>query len=93
MNIASIYRLAQAKLSTESSRADHNLLLLVGHLNLLGAIHIHFDISEYEEMQRLDTELTALKAKADGRDAQSTPLCTASKKPIVLELGHLIYQR
>jgi hypothetical protein len=38
MRIVSIYELAQTKLSTEFVEADHNLLLIVGHTNLLVGI-------------------------------------------------------
>jgi hypothetical protein len=51
----SLWQLAQFQLNTECMRADHNLLLVVGHANLL---HFLADLGD-EQTQRFEKELAA----------------------------------
>jgi hypothetical protein len=81
MKIVSIYGLAQTKLSTEFVQADHNLLLIVGHTNLLSSLLIHLgDLDSEDETQRFDEELTALKIQEDERKTKSRPILVIGKK-------------
>jgi hypothetical protein len=74
MRILDIYELAQTKLSSKCVQADHNLLLVVGHTNLLGSLRIHLgDLDIEDEMQRFDEELTSLKMEEDNRATNSKP--------------------
>ncbi|KAI5848202.1 hypothetical protein BZA05DRAFT_426535 [Tricharina praecox] len=52
MSIAQTFQLARkarGKLSSEASRGDHNLRLLVGHANLLDSLMIHLSEAEAEQ--------------------------------------------
>lgn len=55
MNISNIWHLAQSKLASECMREDHNLLLVVGHANLLYSL----TASEHEQRQRFEKEFPA----------------------------------
>jgi hypothetical protein len=55
MSISNIWQLAQAKLASECMREDHNLLLVVGHANLLYSL----TASEHEQRQRFEKEFPA----------------------------------
>lgn len=55
------WQLAQFQLNMERMRADHNLLLVVGHANLL---HFLADLGD-EQTQRFEKELTAANVKVE----------------------------
>lgn len=92
MRIVSIYKLAQTKLSTEFDQADHNLLLIVGHTNLLSFLLIHLEDLDSEDVaQRFDEELTALKMEEDERETKSKPSLMIGKRSTSLKRGMLRY--
>jgi hypothetical protein len=76
MSINGILRLAQFKLATECMQEDPNLLLVVGHANLLHSLAA----SEQEQRQRFQEEFCSLSA-AEFRSwhAQSKRLYTMSE--------------
>jgi len=84
MNITSIRQLAQTKLSAECLQADHNLLLIVGHANLLQSLAIRLTNSEDNKIQEFDKELAASNMKADRWDTHSTQVYVIGKKPYSL---------
>ena len=87
MSVISIYQLAQAKLSIECVRADHNLLLIVGHANLLSSLFTRLtDLGD--DTQRFDEELT-LKTEADGRDTNPKSILAIGKRSTPTEQGHV----
>lgn len=78
-SITSIHQLAQTKLSAEYLQADHNLLRLVGHINLLQSLAICLTDLEDQRIQELDKELAASKIKAERLDTHPRPAYTISK--------------
>jgi hypothetical protein len=80
MSITSIRQLAQTKLSAECLQADHNLLLIVGHANLLQSLAIRPTDSEDQKIQEFDKKLAASNIKADKLDTHSRQAYTISKK-------------
>jgi hypothetical protein len=76
MSVNNLWQLAQFKLDTECMRADHNLLYVVGHANLL---HSLADLGD-EQTQRFERELAASNAKDKAWGANSEQLYTMSEK-------------
>jgi hypothetical protein len=78
MSINTIWQLAQFKLATECMRDDHNLLLVVGHANLLYSLAA----SEHEQTRRFEEEFGATNA-ADVEACQTRceQLYSMSEKP------------
>jgi hypothetical protein len=77
MSVNSLFQLAQFKLYTECMRADHKLLLVVGHANLLYSL----SNSGEEQTQRFETELAASNAKVEkAKGAHAEQLYTMSEK-------------
>jgi hypothetical protein len=68
MSISNIWQLAQAKLASECMRDDHNLLLVVGHANLLYSL----TTSEHEQRQRFEKEF-AVSNGASSRAWRAQP--------------------
>ena len=92
MRIISIYELAQIKLSSECVQADHNLLLVVGHTNLLDSLRLHLGYLDLEDdIQRFDEELTGLKMKEDNRETNSKPSMVIGKRNTPTKRGMLLY--
>jgi hypothetical protein len=79
MRIISIYQIARTKLSTECGRANHKLLLVVGHANLLDSLRIRLTDLD-NKTQKFDEELTTLKTEDDGCDMNSKPILATSKR-------------
>ena len=82
--ILGIYQLAQSKLSKCAQTDDHNLLVIVGHLNLLDSLFTRL-VDLGDEMQWLDQELTALKMKEDGCDTICNPVLAIGKRTTPLK--------
>lgn len=81
MKISGIYELAQIKLSIECVQADHNLLLVVGHTNLLDSLLIHLgDLDLEDKTQRFDEELTSLTMEEDKHEMNSKPSSVIGKR-------------
>jgi hypothetical protein len=76
MSVNNLWQLAQLKLDTECMRADHNLLHVVGHANLL---HSLADLGD-EQTQRFEGELAVSNAKNEACSANSEQLYTMSEK-------------
>jgi hypothetical protein len=77
MSVNSLWQLAQFKLYTECMRADHKLLLVVGHANLLHSL----SNLEEEQAQRFERELAASNAKVEkAKGAHAEQLYTMSEK-------------
>ena len=77
MSINGIWQLAQFKLATECMRGDHNLRLVVGHVNLLNSLAS----SEDEQTQRFEEEFGAFNiAKFGPWRAQFNQQYTLSEK-------------
>jgi hypothetical protein len=76
MSVNGLRQLAQFKLAMECMQADHNLLFVVGHANLLHSLANLGD----DQIQRLERELTSSKAKVEIRGAHSEQLYTMSEK-------------
>ena len=92
MRIVSIYELAQIKLSTECIQADHNLLLVVGHANLLGSLLVHLgDLDSEDETQRFYEELTSLKIEEHGHETNFKPSLVIGKRTTSIGRGMLLY--
>jgi hypothetical protein len=90
--IVGIYELAQIKLSTECVQADHNLLLIVGHTNLLDSLLIHLgDLDSEDETQRFHEELTSLKTEEDERETNSKSSLVIGKRNTSIKRGMLLY--
>jgi hypothetical protein len=49
MRIVSIYQISRTKLSTECYQADHNLLRVVGHTNLLDSLLMRLTDTEIRQ--------------------------------------------
>jgi hypothetical protein len=85
MRIFGIYELAHIKLSAECVQADHNLLFVVGHTNLLSSLLINLgDLDSEDETQRFDEELTCLKMKEDEHEMNSKPSLVTGKRNTLL---------
>lgn len=82
--ILGIYQLAQSKLSKCAQTDDHNLLVIVGHLNLLDSLFTRL-VDLGDEMQWLDQELIALKMKEDGCDTICNPVLAIGKRTTPLK--------
>jgi hypothetical protein len=76
MSVNGLWQLAQFKLAMECMRADHNLLFVVGHANLL---HSLADLGD-DQIQRLERELASSKTKVEVQGAHSEELYTMSEK-------------
>jgi hypothetical protein len=76
MSINGLRQLAQFKLAMECMQADHNLLFVVGHVNLL---HSLADLGD-DQVQRFERELASSKAKVEVQGARSEQLYTTSEK-------------
>lgn len=87
--ILGIYQLALAKLSKCAQADDHNLLLIVGHLNLLDSLVTRL-VDLGDEMQRFDEELTTLKTKEDGCDTICNPVVAIGKRKTPLKRERLL---
>jgi len=76
MSVNGLQQLVQFKLAMECMRADHNLLFVVGHANLLHSLANLGD----DQIQRLERELASSKAKVEVQGAHPELLYTMSKK-------------
>jgi len=92
MRVVGIYELAQIKLSIECVQADHKLLLIVGHTNLLSSLLIQLgDLDLEDETQRFDEELTSLKLEEDERETNSKPSLVIGKRNTPIKRGMSLY--
>jgi hypothetical protein len=77
MSITRIRQLAQTKLLADCLQSDHNLLHIVGHVNLLQSLAIHPRDSEDQKRQEL---FAASNIKTDRLDAHPRQAYVISKK-------------
>lgn len=78
MSINSIWQLAQFKFATECTKGDPNLLLVVGHANLLYSLAA----SEHEQTRRFEEEFGTgngadIEACSDKLHTMSEMLCSS----------------
>jgi hypothetical protein len=76
MSVNGLQQLVQLKLAVECMRADHGLLFVVGHANLLRSLA---DLGD-DQIQRLERELASSKAMVEVQGAQFKQLYIMSKK-------------
>jgi septal ring factor EnvC (AmiA/AmiB activator) len=76
MSVNGFRQLVQFKLAMECMRAEHNLLFVVGHANLLRSLA---DLGD-DQIKRLERELASSKEKVEVQGAHSEQLYTMSKK-------------
>ncbi|KAG0127696.1 hypothetical protein HOY82DRAFT_567456 [Tuber indicum] len=63
---------ARGKLSSEASRQDHNLRLLVGHANLLDTLMIHLSEAERDQERWFNTVVRGNEESREYRDLPET---------------------
>ncbi|PUU78189.1 hypothetical protein B9Z19DRAFT_90165 [Tuber borchii] len=63
---------ARGKLSSEASRQDHNLRLLVGHANLLDTLMIHLSEAERDQERWFNTMVRGNEESREYRDLPET---------------------
>jgi hypothetical protein len=91
MRIVSTYKLARTKLSTECAQVDDNLLLVVGHANLLDSLVIRLgDLDLEDKMQTFNDELTTLRMAEDERETNCKPILAIGKRNTSLKRGMLL---